>query len=390
MKENLYQSIERIKNDLFEMSDYIFDNPENGLVEYKASKLLADYLKENGFEVEMGVGGLETAFRATYEQGENGVSIGLLCEYDAIENIGHACGHHTQGPAILGAAIALKEMKTDKPYKLVVYGTPAEETVGGKLNMIKNGCFQDIDVALMMHLGPDTCVDVKSMAMNKFTVTFHGNAAHAALKPEDGRGALDALLLSFNGLEFLREHVRDDVRIHYTVLDGGGPANVVAPKAVGSYYVRSYNRAYLDDVVRRFYNIMEGAALMTDTKVEVSLDKALDSKIPVISLNDLLMKNAAEVNAPEIKPPREKTGSTDFGSVMYKVPGSCIRVHFVPPGTGSHSEEYLLAGKTDKAYDAILYAAKILAGASYEIINTDGVYQEIKDEFEKNLNELKK
>ena len=384
LKNELFQALDKLAPELTTMADFIFDHPEIGLQEHKASALLCDYLENQGFCVERGVGGFDTAFRATYEKGKNGVSFGLLCEYDALEDQGHACGHHVQGPAVVGAVVALKGLLTDKPFKIVVYGTPAEETISGKITMMKNGCFQDIDIALMMHLSSETCVDVKSMALSKFTVTFHGQAAHAALKPEAGKGALDALILSFQGLEFMREHVQDDVRIHYTVLDAGGPANTVSPRAVGSFYVRSYNRTYLNDVVRRFYNVMKGAALMTDTTVEIHLDKEVDSKIPVISLNDLLMANAKAVNAPEIKPPREKTGSTDFGNVMYKVPGSCIRVSFVPGGVASHSQEYLDAGKSQAAHDALLYGAKIMAGTCYDLLEEEGTLERVLSEFKQN------
>ncbi len=385
MKQQLCQFIDTLKPSLTGIADFIFDNPEVGLQEFKASALLCDTLEQNGFTVERSVGGLETAFRAVWRHGEGGPSIGLLCEYDALAKQGHACGHHTQGPCIIGAALALKAVSPLQPFQIVVYGTPAEETTSGKITMLKNGCFQDIDVALMMHLSPETCVDVRSMALTKFTVTFYGQAAHAALKPESGKSALDALILSFQGLEFMREHVKDDVRIHYTVLDAGAPANSVSAKAVGSFYVRSYNRAYLDDVVRRFENVMNGAALMTDTSVDIHVDKELDSKIPVYSLNDLLMKNARLMDAPQLDAPREKTGSTDFGNVMYRVPGSCIRMHFVPKGTSSHSQAYLDAGKSESAHNALLCGAKILAGVGYDLITDPALFRKIQEEFKHNL-----
>lgn len=389
MKEKMFEHIDSLKNDLVEMADYIFDHPEIGLQEYKASELLCNYLEENGFEVEKGVGGLETAFRAVYEKGTGGPSFGLLCEYDALERLDHACGHHAQGPAILGAAIALKELETDKPFKIVVYGTPAEETIGGKIVMLKNGCFQDIDVALMMHLSPETCVDVKSMALAKYKVTYHGKAAHAALKPEDGRSAFDALLLSFQGVEFLREHVKEDTRMHYTVLDAGGAANAVPSEAVGSYYVRSYNTDYLTHVKERFEDVLKGAAMMTGTTVDIDVEKEVDSKVPVLSLNDIVMENAELVGAPEISPPREKTGSSDFGNVMYRVPGTCIRMHFVPEGTSSHSQTYVDNGKTDKAHDGIIYSAKILAASCYDMLTDEDLFETVQNEFKKNLEESK-
>ena len=219
----MYDCIESMRGELAALSDDIFDHPETAMKELYASDLLCRWLSSQGFAVERGVGGLETAFRAVWRCGEGGPSIGLLCEYDALPGLGHACGHQMQGPCIAAAAVALKNSHLPGPFSVVVYGTPAEEGDGGKIFMIKKGdCFHDIDVALMMHGSGETTTDVKSMALTKFTVTYHGIAAHAAIKPEMGRSALDGLLLAFHGVECLREHVKEDTRIHYTVLDWGG------------------------------------------------------------------------------------------------------------------------------------------------------------------------
>ena len=384
MKQNLFKYIEDIKEPLLTLGDFIFDTPEIGLQEFESSKKITEILKENDFEIEYNIGGLETAFRATYQNGIGGPSIGLLCEYDALEGIGHACAHHMQGPSILGASLALKNLITDLNYKLVIYGTPAEETIGGKVTMLANQCFNDIDVALMMHGAPDTTTDVKSLALSNFTVKFHGIRSHAALAPEKGRSALDGLLILFQGIEFLREHVREDVKMHYTIINAGGPANVVPKYAEAKFSLRSYDRAYLNQTIERFKKVVQGASLMTETEYEVIETKSLDNKIPVLTLNNLLMDNAGLVNAPRISPPREKTGSTDFGNVMYHVPGSCIRIAFVPPGTSSHSDEFLQMGKTKEAHDGIILAAQILAGTVYDIISNEENFEKIKSEFKEN------
>lgn len=384
MKTQLFNEVNNLNETLHAMADYIFDNPELGNVEFKATKALTEYLEKNGFVVERGIANLETAFRAIYKQGEGGPSIGLLCEYDALEKLGHACGHHMQGPAILGAAVAVKNQLKDKPYTLVVYGTPAEETTHGKIRMIEQNYFNDIDVALMMHGSPTTTTDVKSLAMSNFVVTFKGTKAHAALMPEEGRSALDALLLSFNGVEFLREHVRDDVRMMYTILETPGPANVVPDRAVGKFSLRSYSRATLNEVIERFKKLIEGASLMADVSYHIHAEDSLDNKIPVLKLNELLMKNAELSGAPKLSPPREKTGSSDFSNVMYMVPGSCIRVAFVEVGTSSHSDEYIRVGKSQEAHNAVTYAAQILAGVAYDLITDEAKFTEIKEEFKIN------
>lgn len=387
LKEVMFRDIDGIRNEMTAMADDIFDHPEIGLEEFHAQKVLTDWLEKEGFAVERGVAGVETAFKAVYRQGEGGPNIGLLCEYDALPGIGHACGHHMQGPSILAAAKALKDAEIRKPYTITVYGTPAEESVSGKIRMIQNGCtFEELDVALMMHGGPATQVDVKSLANSKYKVIFHGVSAHAAIKPEKGRSALDALILAFQGIEFLREHVNSDVKIHYTVVNcGGTPANVVPAYAEASVYVRSYNRAYLDTVCRRFEKVLKGAAMMTETEVEIIEEKKVDNKIPVLTLNDLVMKQAEEIHAPQIAPAREKTGSTDFGNVMRRVPGTCARIAFVAPGAAAHSQEYIEAGKTEAAHDAVIYGAKILAGTALELIEDPELLKQAKEEFRKNL-----
>lgn len=389
LKKLLGEVIEMHRAELCKMADLIYDFAEKSAEEYKSMELLTDYLQNEGFTVERGIA-LDTAFRATWDncraivddEGKNTAPVlGILVEYDALEDIGHACGHHMQGPAGIGAAIAIKDVMKDYPFKLVIYGTPAEETLGGKIIMLDAGYMKELDLALMSHGSPNTSVDEKCMALENFVVTFHGVKSHAAISPDEGRSALDAALLSFHAIEMLREHVKDDTRMHYTIRNAGGPPNVVPDLTVAEYTLRSYSTSYLNTVVERFYNILKGAALMTDTTYDIQRDLPFKSKIVCYSVNDLLMKNAAYEKAPSIAAPRKKTGSTDFGNVLYEIPGSCIRIAFTKPDAQPHSQEYLEAGKTDKAHDAICYAAKIMADTFCDVITTPGLLTQIKEEF---------
>ena len=200
LEEKLERSVEQSAAALTAMADDFFDHPEVGQQEFHAFETLTGWLEKEGFTVERGIAGMKTAFRAVWKHGEGGPNIGLLCEYDALAGLGHACGHHMQGPAILGAAKALKDAAIDAPYTITVYGTPAEETISGKVVMLENGCtFEELDVALMMHGGPATQVDVKSLALNKLKIIYHGVCSHAALKPEKGRSALDGLIHGLSG-----------------------------------------------------------------------------------------------------------------------------------------------------------------------------------------------
>ena len=381
MKKELFANIDKQRTDLINMADNIFDNPEYEGQEVFAAGLITKYLKENGFQVEMGIADFPTAFKATYTKGMGGPTIGILCEYDALRGLGHGCGHHMQGPACIGAAVALKNMCVDAPYKIVVYGTPAEETLSAKCAMLNKGCFRELDVAFMMHGGPNTCTDIKCLALSTFEVVFKGKGAHAALAPEKGRSGLDALLIAFNGIEFLREHVPLDVRMHYTITELPGPMNVVPKKAVGEVALRSFSKETLNKVVLRFRDIIKGAALIAGVDYEIIQKSDLYNKIPVLTLNDLLMDNAKLAGAPQLALPREKTGSTDFGNVMYEIPGSCIRVAFVPEGTSSHTQEFVDAGKSEDAHNCVIYGAKAIAGAALDLIENPEKMEAVKKEF---------
>ena len=386
MKEKLRTYIDSICGELCGLSDDIFDHPECGGEERYAVERLTTFLRDQGFTVETGIAGLATAFLAVYQVGTGGPSIGLLCEYDALKGFGHGCGHHMQGPAVLGAVAALRRcLGEGTPAKIVVYGTPAEETSMGKTIMLREGYFRDIDIALMTHANPETNVDVKSLALRSYRVKYHGVSAHAAIKPEDGRSALDALMLACHGLECLREHVRDDVRMHYAIRETSPLSNVVPDFVEASFVIRSYSTDYIETLVPRLEKVLRGAAMMTETTCEIIEKSHLDSKVPSYIINDLIMENARAVDAPQLGAPREKTGSTDFGNVLHTLPGACVRIAFVPRGTSSHSQEYLDAGKSDAAHLAVRLAAQILALTSWDVIENEGMLERIRAEFAENL-----
>ncbi|TBL75399.1 M20 family peptidase [Paenibacillus thalictri] len=367
---------------IIDVNDFIHDHPELGNNEFQAVELLTRTLAEHQFTVEKGVAGLETAFIATYKNKEGGPVIGLLCEYDALEGLGHGCGHNLQAASITGAAIALSQNLGDLPVEIVVYGTPAEETTSGKLPMIRHGLFDRLDVALMMHGGDRTTVDGKSLAMNLIDFVFEGKAAHAAVAPEKGISALDGVLMTFNAIEYLREHVRPDVKMHGVITNGGTAANIVPDLAVAQFYVRAADRPYLDTVLERVYNAARGAALATGSKLTIRQVKQCENKVNVDTLNKLLLDNARQAGIEHISPPRSSTGSTDFGNVTYIVPGACLRVAFVPFGTSSHSTEWVAAGVSESGHHAVIAAAKSIAAAAYDLIADPNLLAEIRQEFQ--------
>lgn len=390
MKENLFLSIEKFRDELADLADKIYDRPETAFEETFAVDILTSFLKAKGFEVETGVGGLETAFKTVIKNGEGGPVIGLLGEYDALEGIGHACGHHLQTPALIGAMLALREiLPKELPWEIVLYGTPGEEGGGGKVIMVENGCFKEMQVALMFHGGDTTTVDPTTYANTKYTVSYKGKASHAAAHPAGGRSAFDALLLAMKGVEFMREHMSSDSKIHYAPIHAGyTPANIVPESAQGEFILRCMRNSYLIDMERRFKNIVEGAALMTGTTYELEKGMGYKACIPNQPLIDLFYENAKHAGAARIVPPRDRTGSTDFGDVMQLVPGVCVRIAFAPKGTGAHSPEWLKVGKSKEAHQSIVVAAKTIAGMVSDLIMNSQLMNEIGDDYKIQLEKV--
>ena len=258
--------------DMIETADYIFNHPETAYQEKLSSKYLGKYLEENGFEISWNTAGIDTAFTAIWGNGKP--IIGFLAEYDALAEVGHACGHNLFGTAVAGAACALKsDMETSgQSGTLIVFGCPAEENLSGKIVMNEHHVFDDLDVAVTWHPFDRNRVsnDIWQSIDTKI-YTFHGRSAHAAKAPEYGRSALDAAELMNIGVNYLREHVPTEVRMHYAHLDNGIPANIVPHIAKSSYFVRSYKRALTDEVSHRVDECARGAAIMTGTTYEVEI-----------------------------------------------------------------------------------------------------------------------
>ena len=229
---------------------------------------------------------------------EGGLNIGILGEYDALKDLGHGCGHHMQTPAAIGAAVAIKKTFEDStiPFTITVYGTPAEETTGGKIIMAKNGCFNELDIALSTHAArKEAFVGAKSMALRSFNVTYKGKSSHAAGSPYLGRSAADAMFLSFNGIEFMREHVKDGSRMHYTIKEALGPSNIVPAEAKCAYTLRSYDNEYINELEERFRKIVQGACLMTETEAEIMQTTDYAARKGNKVLADLAHKNLDEL-----------------------------------------------------------------------------------------------
>jgi len=382
-KSDLFNFIDSQKNELARLAYEIFDNPEYGLEEHFASGLLKQKLRSEGFALEEGVGGLETAYRAVWKNGVGGPNIGLLGEYDGVRGMGHACGHHLQSPAAIGAAMALKKAfdGTDMRCTVTVYGTPAEETVGGKILMAENGCFKELDIAIGCHAIRDiSFVGGKSLALAPFRVTFKGKSAHASGASHEVRSAMDAMLLAFNGIEFMREHVKDDTRISYNISSGTGPFSEDPEQAKASVSLRAYDEEYLKELERRLRNIIAGACLMTDTQAEIENRPVFAVRRPNAALGDIARANMRLAGAEHVAQDfRSSGGSTDFGNVSRVVPGALVYLEFCD--APAHSKEWHDAGKTEAAQRCLMYCAKTLAGMAYDLITSPEKLAQVKEAY---------
>ena len=269
MKTRIYNEGQLIKERLAEISDYIYNNPELGNEEYKAVEALTTFLKEHNFQVECPIADMDTAFKATFDSGKPGMTIGYLCEYDALPKIGHGCGHNMIGVMSSGAAVALSKVLDEIGGKIIVCGTPAEETNGGKVILAEAGVFDELDAAMIVHPDGETRASGSSSALYPIRFIYKGKTAHAASCPEKGINALNSVIQLFNGIDALRQHVTPDVKMHGIITKGGVAANIVPDEAVADFYFRASTKERVTEVIEKVKKIAEGAALMTGATLEM-------------------------------------------------------------------------------------------------------------------------
>jgi aminobenzoyl-glutamate utilization protein B len=315
IKEKAWNWIDEHSEEFIELSDKVWELAELGLVEFESAKLHVEMLRKHGFKVEHGVAGMPSAFVATWGKGEP--VIGFMGEYDALPGIsnkpvpykeplvedgpGHGCGHNIHGTSGFMAAIATRYVMEEEGLEGTIkcFGSPAEENYDGKAYMVREGFFDDTDACLSHHPSSMNVAGLSSSnAVNSVKYEFHGKTAHAAGSPEQGRSSLDAIELMNIGVNYLREHVIQDARIHYVIEEGGGQPNVVPDYARSWYYIRAPERSQVDEIYRWINKIAEGASLMTETELQVDLIAAIYNKIPNKTLSELVTENMREVGHP--------------------------------------------------------------------------------------------
>jgi amidohydrolase len=351
-----------------------------GHKEFKAVKVLTEELSKHGFAVEKGIADLKTAFKAEYKGIEEGPIVGILAEYDALP-MGHACGHNIIGAAAIGAGIALSRVMNQLPGKLIIYGTPAEETDGAKVTMCEKGVFDEIDMAMMIHPGDRNVVKNKSLAMDAIEFVYHGRAAHAAAAPHEGINALDGVIMLFNSINALRQQLKDDVRIHGIITEGGVAPNIIPEKAVARFYIRAAERSYLDEVVQKVNKCAEGAAISTGCRLEHSnFELSFDNLVTNTVLAEVFENNLRELGEP-LDEAREMMGSTDMGNVSHVVPAIHPYIAIGDKGLPGHTKEFLEAAGSSRGHKGLIIGAKVLAMTAVDLLAGPEIIKKAKEEF---------
>ncbi len=378
----IQENFNQIKDDLMDMSQQLFDNPELGDEEYESSKLLVDYLRSHDFTVEAGLVDRPTSFKAEFTGEKDGPTIAFLAEYDALPRIGHGCGHNLIATIAVGAGVILSKQLKDIGGKIVVLGTPAEETNGAKVPMSKQGVFDDIDVAMMVHPAGDSEKSGASLAMDAIQFDFHGKTSHAAASPEKGINALDGVIQFFNGINALREHVPEDIRMHGIITNGGEAANIVPDHATAQFYFRAKKREVLDQVVEKVKRVADGVASITGTTVELSnYELGYDNMVTNEALSDAFTKNLQDVSVYPILPAAGATGSTDMGDVSQVVPAIHPYIGLNNSDLIHHTIEFADQTVTKDGCEALESAILALAQTGYDLIDDDVLFETVQKEF---------
>jgi amidohydrolase len=388
IKAKAIAAIDRIAPALWAASLDIHAHPELGYAEVHAARVLTDLLWDAGVIVELGVAGMPTAFRAHIPGRTNRPAIALLAEMDALPEIGHGCGHNLIGSSAVGAGLGLAEVAAELPGAIVILGCPAEETAvddsGGKLKLIAAGMFDDIDAALMVHPGTlDMVSTAGSLASCGYEFAFRGRAAHAALAPEEGINALDAVLLTFQGVNALRQHVRPDVRMHGIITAGGSSPNVVPEHAACRFRMRAADARYLSQVAERVLNCARAGSLATGAELSVrEYAPGYAETRPNETLAQAFAENLTGLGRlVQVHSSLERKASTDFGNVSQVMPAIAATVAIAEDGVWFHTPEFAAAAASGTARTMLIDSAKGLALTAIDLLIRPGLLQAATAEF---------
>lgn len=384
VKTAIAKEIDKLTPQLGALSQKIHDNPETAMQEKQAAAWLVEFLKGKGFKVTKGIAGLPTAFRADYGKGKP--VIAFLAEYDALPKIGHGCGHNLIATGAVAAGTAAKLAADEYGGTITVFGTPAEEVDAGKAIMVEKGVFDKLDAVMITHPGGGNNIITNALACQTLDVEFFGKAAHAAADPELGINALEAMILSYNAIDALRQHVRESARIHGIIIDGGEAPNIVPAHTAATFIVRARDDAYLDDLKERVIACFAGAAKATGAELKYRWDAVrYASMLNNITLAKLFQDNMQSLGKSVPLGELDKwSGSSDVGNVSQLVPTIHPYIGITPPGVLIHSAEFAKAAATKEALKIILGAAKAMAMTAADLLAEPAKLAAARAEYDKN------
>ena len=383
-KADVFREIDARAGKLIDISHRIWEHPELCFEEHFAHDLLCDTLASEGIAVERGACDLPTAFVA--EAGASGPTIGVVCEYDALPGIGHACGHNIIAAAGLGAGLALAATAKKLGGRVRILGTPAEEGGGGKVFMMEKGAFEDIDAAMMVHPANRELLYMSSLAVSTIRATYAGKASHASAAPEAGRNALDAAVLGYMGVAALRQHIADNQRVHGIFTDGGDKPNVVPARSETLWFVRSPDAAGLNALEERVSCCLEAGAQSAGCEVDLSSADMppYDAIRGNSALGALYSGNASRLGRHPADPQSEArvSGSTDMGNVSQVVPSIHPMIKVSPDGVPIHTPEFAEHTGGPAGDAAVIDGAKMLAATAIDLWLEEENLAAVKADFE--------
>ncbi|MFA5564539.1 MAG: M20 family metallopeptidase [Acidimicrobiia bacterium] len=383
-KDETAAYIRSISDQLLHVSHQIHSQPELAFGEYKAHDLACDTLEAANFEVTRHAFGLETAFSAT--AGTSGPTIAILCEYDALPEIGHACGHNIIAASGLGAAMAVAQHAEALGGRVVVLGTPAEEGGGGKVFMARQGAFTNVDAAMMIHPADHDLDAMSTIAVQPIRVSYKGQESHAAAHPEAGRNALDAAVLGYMNVAALRQHIAPHERVHGIFTNGGAKPNIVPASAETLWYIRSGTLTTLAPLKERVFACLEAGALAAGCEMQIELESpAFADMIDNRALLNAFTANAKLVGRTYRQPEGDYAvvGSTDMGNVSYLVPSIHPMVKVAPAGVSIHTPEFALHAGSEAGDRAVIDGAIMMAATVIDLWTQPNLLVEATEEYRK-------
>ena len=385
VKTRVAEAVDRLADDLERLSHRIHANPELAFNEEKAAGWLTEFLEQQGAQIERGVGGLPTAFRATIPGRGSGPTIAIMAEYDALPNIGHACGHNVIATSGAGAGAALAAGLETLPFagRILVIGTPAEEGGAGKVKLLQAGVFAGVDAAMMIHGRCGTQVWRPTLGIVKVKCEFLGKAAHASSWPWHGVNALNAMIQLFVSLDQMRQQIRPEARVHGVITKGGEQANIIPEHTAAEFYLRAPTKEYCRELLRRFEGCADGAAVATGCTAKVTADPIIHDPLkPNFAMSALFERNLERIDFP-VDPDDGQAGfgSTDCGNVSQALPTIHPYIRISPDGVPGHSREFAEWAKSPMARTGLVAAAKALAMTALDLLARPDELRKAKDEF---------